>query len=370
MVILSSMRTIDTLINFINKSHNIHGIDRYNYSKVIYLGNNIKVEIGCNKCGEWFWQTPSEHKKKINVCKYCNGHKYNTNIFIKMAIIKHGNDAFDYSKIIYKLAKTKIEIGCKKCNYWFWQTPSAHLDGEGCPQCANNVLLNKTIFENKANIIHNYKYDYSLFKYISANTPGIIICPDHGIFLQRPSNHINLKQKCPKCEGNQFSNKKEFIEKAIEIHGHKYDYSLFEYNGSHITSIIICAQHGQFKQNPSNHLNGRGCPKCAHIISKPETNWLDSLEIPQENRQKIIKVGNKIFKIDGQDPNNPNILYEFNGDYWHGNPEIFNPNDLNEIVNKTFGELYNKTIEKKNILEAAGYKVVSIWENDWNKLKA
>jgi len=100
-----------------------------------------------------------------------------------------------------------------------------------------------------------------------------------------------------------------------------------------------------------------------------EIDWLDSLYIPQENRQKIIKVGETWYKVDAQDPNNTLILYEFNGDFWHGNPEIYNANDINERTHTTFGELYNKTVQKKITLEAAGYTVISIWENDWLKIR-
>lgn len=69
------------------------------------------------------------------------------------------------------------------------------------------------------------------------------------------------------------------------------------------------------------------------------------------------------------DPYNLLIIYELNGDFWHGNPAIFDSNDMNELAHKTFGELYAKTLKKKATLEAAGYTVISIWESDWEKLK-
>lgn len=55
----------------------------------------------------------------------------------------------------------------------------------------------------------------------------------------------------------------EFIEKAIKIHGNKFDYSKVEYNGSHSKVSIVCHEHGEFYQSPTNHLSGNGCPKCA-----------------------------------------------------------------------------------------------------------
>lgn len=55
---------------------------------------------------------------------------------------------------------------------------------------------------------------------------------------------------------------KQFIQKATQKHGDTYDYSKVEYNNSHVKVTIICKDHGEFKQEPSSHLYGCGCPKC------------------------------------------------------------------------------------------------------------
>lgn len=57
----------------------------------------------------------------------------------------------------------------------------------------------------------------------------------------------------------------EFVEKAILVHGNKYDYSCTEYTVSREKVIIICPAHGKFLQLPTSHLQGNGCPKCARI---------------------------------------------------------------------------------------------------------
>lgn len=54
----------------------------------------------------------------------------------------------------------------------------------------------------------------------------------------------------------------EFINKAIKVHGNKYDYSKSEYKGSGINVCISCKKHGDFWQTPANHNRGHGCPKC------------------------------------------------------------------------------------------------------------
>lgn len=63
----------------------------------------------------------------------------------------------------------------------------------------------------------------------------------------------------------------EFIQKAREAHGNKYDYSLTRYWNSNIKVKIICPEHGEFWQNPYNHLFlGCGCRKCAAEIGIDE----------------------------------------------------------------------------------------------------
>lgn len=66
----------------------------------------------------------------------------------------------------------------------------------------------------------------------------------------------------------QRQTKEGFIEKAQRIHNGKYDYSLVEYNGSTQKVKIQCAYHGVFEQTPNTHLGGHGCPKCAQHNKK------------------------------------------------------------------------------------------------------
>ena len=55
----------------------------------------------------------------------------------------------------------------------------------------------------------------------------------------------------------------DIIERFRKVHGDKYDYGKFVYNGMHVKSIITCKVHGDFEQEPHGHLKGYNCPKCA-----------------------------------------------------------------------------------------------------------
>lgn len=64
-----------------------------------------------------------------------------------------------------------------------------------------------------------------------------------------------------------------------------------------------------------------------------------------------------------------NIIYEFLGNYWHGNPDMYLPSDMNELAHKTFAELYEHTFSRFQQLKQYGYDIHYIWENDWNMYK-
>lgn len=59
----------------------------------------------------------------------------------------------------------------------------------------------------------------------------------------------------------------DFIKRAKEVHGDKYDYSKSVYKNCDEKLIIICPIHGEFEQTPTNHYYGKGCRKCAREIA-------------------------------------------------------------------------------------------------------
>jgi hypothetical protein len=186
--------------------------------------------------------------------------KLTTEEFIQKAKQIH-NDKYDYSKVEYINTHTKICIICPEHGE-FWQTPDNHLHDRGCSKCTDNYKPTTKEFIQKAIDIHGHKYDYSKVNYINNETKIIIICSKHGHFLQRPLNHICLKNGCPKCETTYLKTSQEFIQKAIDIHGHKYNYSKVNYINCNVKICIICLKHGEFWQTPHHHLEGSNCPKC------------------------------------------------------------------------------------------------------------
>lgn len=127
--------------------------------------------------------------------------------------------------------------------------------------------LTTEIFVDRANIIHNKKYDYSSTFFKNTRTKVKIKCLRHGFFNQNPKSHLS-GANCPKCINEINSEKRkitplDFIKKATMVHNNTYDYSKTEYEDNQKKVKIICKKHGMFKQLPFNHLSGHGCKECA-----------------------------------------------------------------------------------------------------------
>ena len=195
-----------------------------------------------------------------------------TEKFIEKAKKVHG-ERYDYSKVEYVNTNTNVTIICRE-HEPFPQTPHNHLQGKGCNKCG---VIERSLsqastteeFIQKAKAVHGNRYDYSSVNYVDARTHVMIICPDHGPFPQRPTNHLD-GHGCDECKKIALSllktsTTKEFIEKSKAVHGDRYDYSSVSYVNNSTKVMIICREHEPFPQTPDNHLQGKGCRICGDI---------------------------------------------------------------------------------------------------------
>lgn len=254
--------------DFINRSNVIHQ-GKFDYSLVDYKNSSTKVKIICPIHGE-FEQKPNDHLRGVGcrLCGYGEAKEKTTRPqeeYIRKAEEKH-NGKYSYEKTKYVNANTNIIITCP-IHGDFTQNPNQHLRGQGCIKCAGKYM-DQDMFVDKAKKIHGDKYDYSKVVYTNNNTPVIIICPEHGEFLQLPTGHLSQKQGCPVCgiiKRNKTNTKgqEEVIDLFKNVHGDQYDYSLVDYKGMNNKVDVVCKKHGIFSVKPANHLYlGSGCPTC------------------------------------------------------------------------------------------------------------
>ena len=200
-----------TTEQFIAKANAIHG-SRYDYSLVEYVGSAEKVTIICSEHGP-FEQTPSEHLvgsgcAKCGFLATAKARTKTTEEFIASANVVH-DDRYEYSLVEYLGAQEKVTIICPDHGP-FEQSPNGHLGGKGCYECgvvasADSKRSTAEQFVAKARMVHGDRYDYSLVEYVSSQDKVEIICPDHGVFLQRPNDHIVQRSGCADCANTGFN---------------------------------------------------------------------------------------------------------------------------------------------------------------------
>lgn len=126
--------TQDTVISRSEAAHN----DFYDYSNLVYVRQDVKVEIICPLHGS-FWQLPMHHMRGIG-CMLCG--REVTALSRRSSFEKFSRDSsefhagkYDYSRVDYKNNRTKVEIVCPDHGSFF-QTPDHHVCRSGCPACA------------------------------------------------------------------------------------------------------------------------------------------------------------------------------------------------------------------------------------------
>ena len=233
------------------------------------------------------------------------------------------------------------------------------------------MVSKNNIFIEKARQIHNDKYDYSKVNYVNSRTKVCIICPTHGEFWQTPHNHLK-GYGCAECgkEKSHLSKitTEDFIVKSKEIHGNKYDYSKACYKTCDTKVCIICPEHGEFWQTPSNHINGSGCPKCANekrknTLLKDTKLFIDAATLihGEKTEDEIISLFSEI----EHQQHNREILngmeidifipplklgIEYNGLRWHS---------------EEFGKDHRYHLDKLNKCNEQGIKLIQIFEDEW-----
>lgn len=186
---------------------------------------------------------------------------------------------FDFACPIHgtqtKLPKYVKKYGCGICSRHgiFEQRPDNHLAGTNCPFCAKRKI-HFDDFDKRANKIHNNKYQYKQETFQSIWKHTIIVCPTHGNFSQLPGNHL-AGHGCKKCANQNPYDTESFRKVSSEKHPSS-DFSKTEYNGMRTECEFVCPKHGTIKNKPFNILYNNPCPKCSRAISKPHRKLLEA----------------------------------------------------------------------------------------------
>jgi hypothetical protein len=236
--------------------------------------------FGCSECSK-----EARDEKQV-----ANAIYYRKQIIDKFISV-HG-EYYDYHLMEYCDAKTKVRILCP-IHGEFWQTPDGHISGNGCPMCAKNRKDDKNSFIKKAQEAHGYFYEYSKVVYMGSRAKIEIVCPIHGEFWQRPSSHTS-GAGCPKCASAKQAKASATDVATVlahfqRVHADTYDYSEVHYTSRRGKVRIRCKVHNiEFMQAPAKHIAGTGCPLCGEYgFQKGKPGLLYYIKIKSHNLWKI-----------------------------------------------------------------------------------
>lgn len=352
------------------ENSNVKFNGRYQYDRSSWRGTNFKLAIHCPEHG-WFEQKVGDHLR-LTGCTQCGYElaglkgRLTEHEIIERFRQTHG-DRYDYSNLNYTISSEKLTITCK-IHGDFKQKLIDHQKGDGCPKCGKRHRWSTDEFIANSQAVHADKYTYENTQYTGALNKITITCKIHGDFTTQPARHVLGKNGCPKCSVVAHLTQEDFLQRATERFGQRYDYSLVEFVNVATPVKIICAKHGIFEQPPTYHLNNAiGCGQCSYNVSTKETQWLDTFDMSINAKRNIrIDLDGRKRSVDAFDPES-NTVYEFWGDWWHGHPDFFDSNEVHPKTKTTYGELYEQTLEKRQAIVRHGYTLVEIWEHEFDR---
>lgn len=359
---------------FIAKCHSTHGT-RYDYSKSEFIGRDKKVEIYCEQHGP-FWQRAIDHIKGQG-CPACgsidsrNNRAYTTEEFLAKVRPEY-RAKYDFSLVAYNRGTDRVKLVCPTHGEFTVvanRLISAQTENP-CPECCREAsALTTEEFISLATEVHGDAYDYSQVSYHTAFAKVSIICKVHGVFHQRACLHL-AGQGCRSCNQGSGARKRKasaadkFTSAAQSLHGLRYDYSRVDYQGVNIPVTIGCPEHGDFLATPGGHLHGSGCRKCASGRSGPEKDlsaFLTDLGVSHELRDRTVL---RPKELDLVIPGN-NLAIEYCGLYWHRSE---NPSDSQLSDAGIKPARYH--LDKLDACEKAGYRLLTIFEDEWLERRA
>ena len=280
-----------------------------------YDGIYTKLILYCNE-HEYEWET--KYKNFINHgnggCKKCQ-YELVSSINSQINLLSSDDVFENIQKICLEkgyefrgfvggnyvgMNKTKLILYCIKDDFeWNTTICSSFIhSNRGCPKCGMEKtikarrLCEEDVIQNIQKICLEKGYEFRGFvdgKYIGVDeTKLILYCSKHNYEWENTSFScfMNYIYGCTKCAREKRANSlksniEEFIQRAKEVHGNKFDYSNVVYKNCETKVCIICPEHGEFWQTPYLHINMRcGCPTCNESqMEKRVAKILDNLHI-------------------------------------------------------------------------------------------
>lgn len=374
-------------------SPNNNSIDKY------LACSREKVEWICSKeqCGCHIWKTTIHHRAyDNNGCPYCSGRYACPHRNLSLShphLIEEWHE--DNEVLIINClpgSHLKIKWKCKndKCGCHIWTAAiSDRTNGGGCPFCLNRrICPHNNVEYLRPDLAKEWHEDN---KPMNEYPPSSNVkvkwkcqadpCGCHQWWATICSRTRDVGSGCSHCAGKSICphNNVEYLHPDLAKEWHEDNKPMTLYTtGSNFRAKWRCSDKPNhvWETSIANRTNSNaptGCPMCAHWgYSKSQIQWLTDIETAEHiniqhalkplGEYKIAGVGS----VDGYCAET-NTVYEYHGDFWHGNPELYNQNAINGKSKKSFGELYKKTVLRDQKIRDLGYNLITIWDSEYNK---
>ena len=214
--------------------------------------------------------------------------------------------------------------------------------------------------------------------YVNTGTKIRHVCSKGHVFSSVPRDVLR-NHGCGVCNAKNVKfTHDEYLGKLMEA-GSPIE-PLEDYKGNGILIKHRCTCGNEWPVTPNNVLvKGVHCGLCnGRTHSKIALRWLETeskrqgvfIQHAGNGKEKYLRLldGRKV-AVDGF-AKSINTVFEFYGDYYHGNPRVFKSHEqCHPYSTATAGELYQKTMKRECALVKLGYEVVSMWEADYKALK-
>jgi len=281
------------------------------------------------------------------------------------------------------------QFKCSNNHIWD-ETPKHIINNFRCPLCKTDrkntfkreklLQLQQFLLERNRDNINTPIYLVDGEKFKSHHSMMKFICRYNHQWEASFLRITRCKSGCPHCYGNARKTTEQFIEQLSNLNNTRKNKIILIPNQSYVNAAhkldFECDKKHVWKARPYNIINGYGCPDCSinRNYSFKAIRWLEYI-INKENIKILhaenggeYRIPNLNIKVDGY-CKETNTVYEFLGNYWHGNPNIFDQTDINVNLNKTYGLLYEETSEREELIKNAGFNLISIWEEEWDVIE-
>ena len=365
-----------------------------NYSHVIpehiTNGTYSEIPVFCNVCQKMFLTTINDHLNgHKNGCRHCakwrewtieriqdEGPKLHPTCNYSHVIPEHITDG----------ARSEIPVFCNVCRQMFVTAINDHLSGykSGCSHCSERRAWTIERIQEEGPKLHpTCNYSHVVPEHITDGSRSEIpvfceIC--QVLFLTTILEHFYNKTGCIRCSKRERWTAIRVKNEGPELHPScDYSYVIPEHitDGCDSEIPVFCKKCQRlFLVTIAHHFCDKtGCPPCnSRGYSRAQIEWIefcmkrDGVFIHHALNGGEYSIPGTRYHVDGYYPPLKKI-YEYYGDWWHGNLDKYPRDKMNTKSKKTMGELYDKTIERHKVILEKGYTIEYIWENDWIELK-